>query len=170
MRSTKTIDGTTIHTTEEGKVYAVVDGEKKFSTEEGKYATVNDKRLSMPEGTKIYRTKSGAEYCVVEGVKVVTHTDKDKESYAVVRGSKVSTTEEGTYQVVNDQKIYTTNDGATYTVNKDGKKVFAEDAASIEKKHSVGDNAEARKSCSNSLVLTTPSSTRTCSLECVILG
>merc|ERR1711922_48800 len=53
----------------------------------------------------------------------------------------------GTYQVVNDQKIYTTNDGATYTVNKDGKKVFAEDAASIEKKHSVGDNAEARKSC-----------------------
>lgn len=62
------------------------------------------------------------------------HTDKDRESYAVVRGSKVSTTEEGTYQVLNDQKIYTTNDGATYTVDKDGKKVFAVDAASIEKK------------------------------------
>jgi len=146
MRSTKTVDGTTIHTTEEGKVYAVVDGEKKFSTEEGKYATVNDKRLSIPEGSKIYRTKSGAEYCVVEGVKVVTPTDKDRESYAVVKGSKVPTTEEGTYQVVNDQKIYTTKDGATYTLNKDGKKVFAQDTASVEKKHSVGDNAEAKKS------------------------
>jgi len=145
--SMKTIDGTTIHTTEEGKVYAVVDGEKKFSTEEGKYATVNDRRLSIPEGTKIYRTKSGAEYSVVDGVKVVTHTENDKESYAVVKGSKVPTTEEGTYQVVNNQKIYTSNAGATYTVNKDGKKVFAQDAASIEKKHSVGDNAEVRRSC-----------------------
>merc|ERR1712240_72947 len=71
MRSTKTVDGTTIHTTEEGKVYAVVDGEKKFSTEEGKYATVNDKRLSIPEGSKIYRTKSGAEYCVIDGTFIV---------------------------------------------------------------------------------------------------
>merc|ERR1719466_26386 len=108
--STKTVDGTTIHTTEEGKVYAVVDGEKKFSTEEGKYATVNSRRLSIPEG------------------------------------SKVPTTEEGTYHVVNDQKIYTTNAGATYSVDKDGKKVFAQDDHSIEKKHSVGDNAEGRKS------------------------
>merc|ERR1712183_404194 len=133
-------------TTEEGKVYAVVDGEKKFSTEEGKYATVNSRRLSIPEGSKVYRTSSGAEYSIVEGVKVVTHADKDKDSYAVVRGSKVPTTEEGTYHVVNDQKIYTTNAGATYSVDKDGKKVFAQDDHSIEKKHSVGDNAEGRKS------------------------
>ena len=64
----------------------------------------------------------------------MTPTDKDEESYAVVKGSKVPTTEEGTYQVVNDQKIYTTKDGATYTLNKDGKKVFAQDTASVEKK------------------------------------